>query len=122
MFGTETYEIWTSTKWYLGPDRLSVAVGGGEEAFSPRWELVKGEKAGRISQAEFAERYERLMKASFADKPDVWRDAVTRESGRVVLTCYCRRGQFCHRRLLAMMLVEAAKSIGIDARYCAEIP
>ncbi len=106
-------EVYTSRVSYRGRDRFDITVKSGVEAFAPTWGMVRGFKNGSISEEDYTEKYLEMMRKSKEERPEIWRELL--EKDRVVLVCYCKAGEFCHRLLLADILVEEG------AVYCGEI-
>ena len=69
----------------------------------PGWDLVMGIKEGRITQEQYTERY--LSKLAGINKEEVWKglNKISAQNGNrdIVLLCYEKRGDFCHRHLVA---------------------
>jgi len=103
-------DIYTAKIGINDPDELNVTRQSGNPVFAPSWELVKGYKRGDITQAQYTEKYWVLMIESMMEHPNEWNALVNRS--RIVLTCYCRSGVFCHRVLLAQLL-EGVRQIGV---------
>lgn len=107
-------EVWTAHCDYKGADRLNITVKSGDKIFAPEWNMVMQHKQRKISDEEYIKRYVNLMRKSLRENPQKWEDLIRRE--RVVLTCYCQEGKFCHRVLLAKMLEKSG------AKYMGEVP
>lgn len=95
-------------------DRYDITVKTGDKTFSPSWDMLKAIKGGSMSREEYKTRYVDLMKKSLRENPQKWKDLISRD--KVILVCYCPSGVFCHRVLLANMLVKS----GV-AKYMGEI-
>jgi len=107
---------------YRGPDLLDITVKSGSRSrldgipgsiFAPTWELVMGYKQGSITPADYTAAYTQLMRRSFVRHRELWRRLLAQE--RVVLACYCPPRSFCHRLVLADILVKCG------AVYCGEV-
>jgi uncharacterized protein YeaO (DUF488 family) len=94
--------IYTSTIRYNGPGRLDITIKTGSRIFAPTWEMVLKLKSLEMSQEEYTEKYGKMMESSYAKYTHAWEELLDREA--VVLVCYCRPGNFCHRILLANKL------------------
>jgi hypothetical protein len=106
--------IYTSTIYgYDGPDKLDITVKSGDSTFAPTWSMVTGYKSGLMSEEIYTELYKRMMYDSQRKNDAEW--GLLLSSDRIVLCCYCKAGDFCHRTLLADMLVE------LGAEYKGEI-
>lgn len=72
----------------------------------PGWNLVNGIKSGVITSDEYTECY--LKKLNQLDKASIWvelENISKRNDNRdLVLLCYERRGEFCHRHIVANWL------------------
>lgn len=82
---------------------------------APTWELVMGLKRGMgVKQSiypplvwnEYVDKYITLMRERFNSNRNVFRDFI-KNNDEVMLLCYCRAGQCCHRRLLAAKILPA---------------
>lgn len=100
-------KVYTSRVFkYSGPNKLDITAKGGSE-FAPTWDMVWGIKRKQMSEEEYENRYRKMIR----------REQLERLLKRkvVVLCCYCRPEEFCHRFLLAEMLQE------LGAQYRGEI-
>jgi len=72
----------------------------------PGWDLVNGIKSGSITQEEYVERYK--QKLSELDKAEVLHKlqqiSQDNHDKDIVLLCYEKPGDFCHRHLVAEWL------------------
>ncbi|OME54111.1 hypothetical protein BSK59_16150 [Paenibacillus odorifer] len=98
-------KIYTSQFRYGGDDRLDITVKSGIEAFAPTWDMVKGHKDGTLANEDYIKMYKDLMNKSYKTNKKLWRELLSRKS--VTLVCYCAKDCFCHRVVLAEMLVKA---------------
>lgn len=101
-------KVYTGTIYnYINmPDGLDISVKSAPEdgqAFIPTWEMVMGYKKRTMSQEEYVKRYREKMRKSLVNSREKWDKLLSRP--RVTLLCYCHTGEFCHRYLLAAMLV-----------------
>lgn len=94
-------EISTSQIRYSGKDRLDITVKSGDKTFAPTWDMVMGHKNGVISDEEYTQKYIELMRKSLKNNRSRWLEVMNME--KVVFCCYCKKGKFCHRILLAKM-------------------
>ena len=97
---------------------------------APTKALVYGYKAGQsdqrfagkyqpLSEAEYTEQYLALLRERFIENDEAFYKLVQRES--VTLQCYCGKGKFCHRRILAeYVLPKLAAYYGIEYHYAGE--
>jgi len=88
----------------LGIPYLDITIGTGERAFAPTWDMVRMYKAGVLTESEYTAKYMSLMRHSYVHNRAHW-DLVL-GMDEVVLACYCKTGQFCHRYLLQDMFVK----------------
>jgi hypothetical protein len=102
---------------------LDTTVKSGDPTYAPTWPMVMGHKAGKISDAEYTAQYTEKMRASFKAHKESWHDLLDncRQEGKsLVLLCYCTPGKFCHRTLLADMLVKVGEHLKIPVTYKGE--
>ena len=83
---------------------LDITVKSGDKAFAPTWKMVMGYKEGTLSLEDYTEEYYRLMRESYRRNRQRWDEIIGMDE--VILACYCRAGDFCHRYLLKDMLVK----------------
>ncbi|MCL6477087.1 MAG: hypothetical protein K6T65_01600 [Peptococcaceae bacterium] len=106
-------KVFTAQYGYRGKDRLDITVKSGDKTFAPTWDIVMAYKAGKITQEEYTAMYYALMRQSYRKNRQRWEEVLSMD--RVVLVCFCRAGDFCHRLLLAQVLQK------LGAEYCGEI-
>ena len=81
-----------------GVDVTVKSAKGFARSFAPGWNMVMGYKRGMFTEAQYTERY---MKILDAVSVEAWRWLYAQAvNGEVTLLCYCRDGQFCHTYLL----------------------
>jgi protein gp37 len=94
------------------PDALDITAKSAKtpegEALAPTWEMVNAYKSGLVSDGPYADRYIALLRRRYRDDPTPFLSILERE--RVVLTCYCAVGEFCHRHLAVDVLEKIAIS------------
>jgi uncharacterized protein YeaO (DUF488 family) len=95
-------KVYTARISYRGEDRLDITVKSGDKLFAPTWNLVMGYKNGTITEEHYTEGYLALMRLSYKRNREQWQALLARDS--VTLCCYCKRGDFCHRVILAKIL------------------
>lgn len=101
-------KIFTGNYRYNGPDRLDITVKGQDDLgrhFAPTWDMVMGVKKGTMSEDEYVQKYCQIIDKApvsilkrlfeFADK-----------HGSITLVCFCQEYAFCHRNILARILVD----------------
>jgi len=94
--------IYTATYRYSGADRLDITVKGQHafgQIFAPNWDMVMGVKQGRITNAQYTERYMNILN----NVPQAYYDELAKYP-EITLVCFCPKGAFCHRVLLASHL------------------
>ncbi len=80
-----------SPDWYLGPEFKTLA---------PKWSFFNDYKKGNIGEAEYTEQYKELVLAEL-DAKQIYDSIITQFGDGVVLLCYEKPGDFCHRRIVA---------------------
>jgi uncharacterized protein YeaO (DUF488 family) len=111
-------KLWTAQMRYNGEDRVDVTVKSGEKVFAPTWDMVMGHKRGTISDEEYTEAYYAMMRQSYIENFDVWIELCSKDE--VTLVCFCPKGAFCHRVLLATLLEKVCKFHDIPFEYMGE--
>lgn len=101
-------KVWTAQFRYAGPSRLDITVKSGESTWAPTWDMVMGLKRGELSEQDYSSRYTNMMRQSYREKRARWDWLLQQE--RVTLVCFCKAGDFCHRVLLARILVKLGAS------------
>jgi uncharacterized protein YeaO (DUF488 family) len=104
--------LYTAQMSYTGPDRFDITVKS-NGIFSPTWDMVQDyKKTG--DESAYIKLYKAKMQQSYRDNTWKWKEMVdmcTRAD--VTLVCFCKPGDFCHRRLLAEYLIKCgAKYMG----------
>jgi len=108
-----TLKIETAQYNYDGVDRLDITVKTGLQMFAPTWDMVNKYKSGKISKEDYKKEYLEKMRKSYKTYRAEWDWLLKRE--HVVLVCFCKPKDFCHRVLLAEILVK------LGATYLGEI-
>lgn len=106
-------KVFTSQYKYKGKNRFDITVKSGDKTFAPTWEMVMNYKSGKISEEEYTEQYYERMRQSYQNNRKRWDWLLDKEE--IVLVCFCKKGDFCHRLLLADILVK------LGAEYEGEI-
>jgi len=73
------------------------------ECLVPTRELVNGYKYQGKGEEWYTSGYRNLLKSKWADVKH-WLDGL--DGSDITLLCFCREGNFCHRRLLAQMIAK----------------
>lgn len=74
---------------------LDITVKSGIVTFAPSWSMVLGYKSGTLTPD--------MMETSYGLEKDVWAHHIP-NNGSITLACYCRKGEFCHRHILAKFI------------------
>lgn len=93
---------------------LDITVASGIKWLAPTWNMVKASKKGTLSQPAYKAIYLEMMEENFKNRPDRLQWLKDRKS--LVLACYCKPGDFCHRYILAEFLAEK-----FGAERCGEL-
>jgi uncharacterized protein YeaO (DUF488 family) len=72
--------------------------------FAPTWKMVMDYKAGKLSRAEYAREYARILENLVVPRDISELGNRAGEHRRLVFLCYCRDGEFCHTLLLIAWL------------------
>lgn len=115
-------KVCTGRVSYSGVDGLDITVKSGKgigKVFAPTWDMVMGVKQGRITEAEYTERFLNLLRERYRQDEGAFIEVLKRE--QVVLMCYCRAGAFCHRHLVVDVLEKVAKSKGLPFERGGEV-
>lgn len=107
-------DIYTSQYRYTGDDRIDTTVKTSDGVFAPTWDMVMRHKKGQLSDEQYIRQYYQLMQKSYINNRSVWEEILRRE--RVTFVCFCKAGDFCHRKVLAKIF---QKQLG--AAYKGEI-
>lgn len=104
---------------------LDTTIKSGNPMLAPTWDLLNSYKRGEIDSGEYTRRFIELMESRIAANQDFYRDLFIESLvGRdaLVLACYCRCGDFCHRYILAkQILPKAAEFLGLVFEYLGEV-
>jgi|GEM_PF-267776 len=65
--------------------------------FAPTWEMVNGVKDGTLTHAAYTVSYLTLLRDRYQRDAAAFHRLLERD--RIVLTCYCATGAFCHRHI-----------------------
>lgn len=109
--------IRTARYWYKGDDRLDITAKSKDplgKLLAPPWPLVLEYKRGFESENSYTRQYLGLLEDRFARQAGEF--AKLRQRERIVLVCFCKTDEFCHRFLAAEWLED--KGIG---KYKGEI-
>lgn len=96
--------VYTAQYGYNGENRLDITVKTGLQMFAPTWEMVQDYKEKRIDKDQYTELYYAKMRNSFKTHRETWEWLLDQKE--VVLVCFCKNGDFCHRYLLSDILAK----------------
>jgi hypothetical protein len=78
------------------------SAAGSVPCLMPTWEMVRGYKAGRLSQDDYVHQYRDLLAERWADV-EAWLASLDADQD-VTLCCWEEAGHFCHRQLVALLV------------------
>ncbi|MCW4014048.1 MAG: hypothetical protein NWF07_13830 [Candidatus Bathyarchaeota archaeon] len=102
--------IYTSRITHTGPDSIDITVKSAKgiaKKFAPTWDMVKKYKEGKLSKLQYTRKYARMINRLKAEDFE----ELIGDKKRIILTCYCKAGEFCHRTLLAKFLEQEGYGI-----------
>lgn len=99
-----TLKVYTSQFKYNGENRFDITVKSGHQMFAPTWPMVMDYKSKKTTEEEYTKLYLEKMHRSYEYYRETW-DWLLKQD-KVVLVCFCKAGDFCHRLLLADILVK----------------
>ena len=104
-------KVYTAQYQYDESNRLDITVKTGLKMFAPTWDMVMDYKDHRITASQYSVLYYEKMRKSYKTYREIWDWLLNQEE--VVLVCFCKNGEFCHRYLLADILEKlGAKYMG----------
>jgi uncharacterized protein YeaO (DUF488 family) len=65
----------------------------------PSWDFVMGYKAGKINDAEYKKIYLSTITRRYNKMSELFKKVLLKKE--VTFVCYCRKGSFCHRVIIA---------------------
>lgn len=89
------------------------------QALAPMWDMVNGHKAGSITDEQYTEQYLALLRQRWQKDKTPFMSILSRR--RVVLTCYCAKGNFCHPHLAADVLMKIGAKQNISVVLSGEV-
>jgi len=112
-----TITVHTARIWTHDPDALNITIKRAHtpqgKLLAPLWDMVIQYKHGIITAEQYTERYRRVMRDRYSSfRPRFL--ALLRDNDRLVLTCYCGVGDFCHRHLAVDILEKIATEHDIN--------
>jgi hypothetical protein len=72
--------------------------------FAPTWEMVRGLKAGHISEENYTQLYTYMMRDSYKLHAHTWHNIA--DENETTFVCFCPPNAFCHRVILAKLFEE----------------
>lgn len=99
-------EAWRRWGWTA----IDVTVKTGKkavESLKPTWAMVRGYLDFRIDAGTYMNEYAKILAASQTNDRSKW-EKTLRNHRNIVFLCHCKRGDFCHRLLLAEEFVTFA--------------
>lgn len=121
--------IFTSTIYgYINrgkPNGLDITVKSGDKFFAPTWAMVSDYKNSAdkvLAWQRYEPLYRELMREQYRKNPGKFMELIDQQKYPfLVLCCYCRPFEECHRKLLAQILVDLGASKGISVYYKGEV-
>lgn len=117
--------VHTSRIWYSREDRVDItrmSAGPLGLSFAPSWEILnqfKSKRRAAIQRHDFSavklawQEYIKLYRGEMENSKQVhfqnWERLLSRKEA--VLVCYCPTAEWCHRGLLADILVETGRAV-----------
>lgn len=99
---------------------IDTTVKSGAVLLAPEWAMVMGiKKGGGLSEEDYTAQYNELMRNRYLEDKTFLNYLFEKE--RIVLLCYCKAGDFCHRHLLVKILLALSDKFHYDATYCGEL-
>ena len=103
--------LYTGQFGYKGVDRYDITCKTGN-IFAPTWDMVVKYRDTGDSDS-YTHVYLKQMRESYRNDQWKWLEMVRMtRGGDVTLVCYCKKGDFCHRILLAEMLQKCGAIYG----------
>jgi uncharacterized protein YeaO (DUF488 family) len=94
--------FYTAQYNYSGKNKLDITVKGQDplgKHFAPTWTMVQGFHSKKLSEKKYKKLYKGILDAV---PKSIWKKVLVKK--RLVLVCFCKKGAFCHRLLLANIL------------------
>lgn len=123
MTNRTTTQIYTGRIQDRDPQMIDITIKSAStplgRLLAPTWAMMNGVKGGSLSPAEYEVLWMRLWWERIGPITSAMREAL--RSDRIVLACYCRAGDFCHRHLAARELALLAPYHGLRAELRGEV-
>lgn len=99
---------------------ITIKSAGSEgQLLAPTWEMVNAYKGGQMSADTYKQAYVNLLRSRWRSEAPRF-EALLRSRQRLILTCHCAEGQFCHRLLAVDILARIAAFHRIALHRCGE--
>lgn len=99
------WRLLTRTEVHL----IDSTVKSGNPALAPTWDLLTRYRRDPVGmETTYRTEFAQLMAKSQEENPELWDGLLQMES--LAFACYCAKGKFCHRHILADMLVEYGRN------------
>jgi uncharacterized protein YeaO (DUF488 family) len=105
--------VYTSQYKYDKENKLDITVKTGLRMFAPTYDMEKDHNSGKLIDEEYKKMYYECMRDSYKIYRDEWEWLLNQKT--VVLVCFCKKDECCHRLYLADILVK------LGAKYLGEI-
>lgn len=94
----------------LGIPFKDVTVKSGDKQFAPTWDFLMEHKKD-YDEDKYLSKFMPLMRKNYSQNKEYWLDFLSQES--VIIACYCRSGEFCHRHTLVDIFERICNHEGI---------
>lgn len=81
----------------LGLPFKDVTVKSGDKQFAPTWDFLMEYKEDS-DEGKYRDKFLPLMRKNYSHNKEYWLDFLRQDE--VVISCYCKKGDFCHRHIL----------------------
>lgn len=99
---------------------VDITIKSGMVYLAPTWGLLSDYKSGKITDKEYTDIYLELMRDRYKNNKDLFYGILNSDTP-IVLGCYCKAGDFCHRHLLVDIVSAVARKQGLPFEYKGEI-
>ena len=107
----------------LGVKLIDITMKSGIQPFAPEARFVHAYKNGEMTEEEYTLQYNLKMANSRVNNKKYWDHLVSMALARrqLAFACYCRAGEFCHRRLFIKMVSEYLEKNEVDCTIVGEL-
>ena len=109
------------SKWRKLPSSIKIVsiIAKEKTLLSPYWKMVEDFKKLTITEQEYVEKYNLLLKNRFSTKEKILEliNWLKKFKGDVALSCFCSKDSFCHRHLALKFLSNLREKI-INKKPC----